>query len=989
MKSTYSLRALGLFVTATLLLCVAVQKAHAETIYALGGPNGFNSGNEISVLYSIDSTTGVATAIGSTGQKLRGLTISSTGRAYASRTRRDNPTVMGLWEVDLSTGAATFIGGTLGMSDMAFDASGTLYGMENRRDGGVNRRFYSIDVTTGVETFLAQSTIGSSGDLGGFAYSVPDDTFYWSPRYTLRTVDPVTAIDTFIANISGDGISWQVNLAASVTGELFVVDRKSFGELYTIDKATGQATRIGSTGVFVYSIATIPDDDFDDDGVLNQDDNCPRIANSDQVDGDGDGAGDVCDNCPTIFNPDQDETAACIAVYPADATCSEAGIELLSSEPVFGEVTVEQLTTFSPVSFSKADFSSAVDEIDTNLRITRGSNGGVFNQGSDSTSWAVGTCAAPTSPFYPSHSTMLRNHFRPVSTNLPGSNTCLRNNTTGIDYDVNWTSWSCCGQGGFAYTRTQVPAVSPVVTVPYTDSVLPEEIDISALAAGDYDLCVSATPQPPAEIDSITFEILNTCGESFRSPGTYELFLNGVSLGTHSAGEHCTCSAPLESFTTTDAGLLANWNATGTNVAGFELSGTNSFPYLAWIRLTVESGGASTTSCIWDQQASANGIPTPGGGNCDVLDLCQAGYAYNKSAPITGQTDAWGVGVTEKDCTAFTKTGEDRITINGPCNQPPVAMCQAVTVSADASCQAAADVNNGSYDPDGDPITLSYDPAGPYGLGGTSVTLTVEDSFGATDSCSATVTVVDDTPPATVLTVITPNPVAVNTDFTIDATVTDNCSTSATYTIDGGAPVVMTAGAGSAFSATVAGGIADATVATICVQGIDGSGNSSEDCTLLPVYDPEAGFVTGGGWIDSPAGAYRPDTSLTGKANFGFVSKYKKGTSIPTGQTQFQFKAGDLNFHSDSYQWLVVNQAGTNAQYKGTGMINGALAPTGDEYGFMLWARDGDNAEPTEADTFRMKIWYEDEGEVVVYDNGFDQAIGGGSIVIHTGGNVK
>jgi hypothetical protein len=35
-------------------------------------------------------------------------------------------------------------------------------------------------------------------------------------------------------------------------------------------------------------------------------------------------------------------------------------------------------------------------------------------------------------------------------------------------------------------------------------------------------------------------------------------------------------------------------------------------------------------------------------------------------------------------------------------------------------------------------------------------------------------------------------------------------------------------------------------------------------------------------------------------------------------------------------------------------------------------------------DTFRIRIWYEGASEVLVYDNGFDQEIGGGSIVIHT-----
>jgi hypothetical protein len=39
-----------------------------------------------------------------------------------------------------------------------------------------------------------------------------------------------------------------------------------------------------------------------------------------------------------------------------------------------------------------------------------------------------------------------------------------------------------------------------------------------------------------------------------------------------------------------------------------------------------------------------------------------------------------------------------------------------------------------------------------------------------------------------------------------------------------------------------------------------------------------------------------------GKGTFGFVSKYKKGATVPTGQTEFMFQAGDLNFHSSSYQ---------------------------------------------------------------------------------------
>ena len=171
-------------------------------------------------------------------------------------------------------------------------------------------------------------------------------------------------------------------------------------------------------------------------------------------------------------------------------------------------------------------------------------------------------------------------------------------------------------------------------------------------------------------------------------------------------------------------------------------------------------------------------------------------------------------------------------------------------------------------------------------------------------------------------------------------------------------------------------------VYTVCVSGADQAGNSGTTCVLLAVYDPSAGFVTGGGWIYSHPGAYVPDPQLEGKATFGFVSKYKKGATVPDGNTEFKFVAGNLNFSSTSYEWLVLNQGGTNAQFKGAGTINGSLDPNGNAYKFILWAGDGTGLNG--ADTFRIRIWYEEAGnEFVVYDNGTAQVIGGGSIVVH------
>ena len=77
-------------------------------------------------------------------------------------------------------------------------------------------------------------------------------------------------------------------------------------------------------------------------------------------------------------------------------------------------------------------------------------------------------------------------------------------------------------------------------------------------------------------------------------------------------------------------------------------------------------------------------------------------------------------------------------------NQPPVAQCNNVTVSTllNTCAAASASINNNSFDPENDPLTLTQSPVGPYPLGTTSVQLTVSDG---TDSnqCTGTVTVVD------------------------------------------------------------------------------------------------------------------------------------------------------------------------------------------------------------------------------------------------------
>ena len=273
-----------------------------------------------------------------------------------------------------------------------------------------------------------------------------------------------------------------------------------------------------------------------------------------------------------------------------------------------------------------------------------------------------------------------------------------------------------------------------------------------------------------------------------------------------------------------------------------------------------------------------------------------------------------------------------------------------------------------------------------------SVPVTISDNAG---DCSTPEVVLEAAvnPPPAIEEITAPiDPVQVGTDTDVRASFTD-ASTDDTHTAswdwgDGQNSIgTVTEENGSG---TVAGShtYAAAGVYTVTLTVTDDEGSVGQSVfQYIVVYDPGAGFVTGGGWIDSPAGAYAADPTLTGKASFGFVAKYKKGRTVPDGNTQFQFKAGGLAFHSTTYEWLVV--AGANAKFKGEGLIEGATGV----YGFMLTAVDGQINGGGGVDGFRIKVW-DTATDAIVYDNQMDMnddehdatALGGGSIVIHSGG---
>ena len=88
-------------------------------------------------------------------------------------------------------------------------------------------------------------------------------------------------------------------------------------------------------------------------------------------------------------------------------------------------------------------------------------------------------------------------------------------------------------------------------------------------------------------------------------------------------------------------------------------------------------------------------------------------------------------------------------------NEPPVARCQPLleaSVSGDCSVRKAfigSDVDDGSSDPEGGPLTFTLDPSGPYSIGLHNVSLTVVDEKGASDTCETTIIIRESAPLAT------------------------------------------------------------------------------------------------------------------------------------------------------------------------------------------------------------------------------------------------
>jgi hypothetical protein len=300
-----------------------------------------------------------------------------------------------------------------------------------------------------------------------------------------------------------------------------------------------------------------------------------------------------------------------------------------------------------------------------------------------------------------------------------------------------------------------------------------------------------------------------------------------------------------------------------------------------------------------------------------------------------------------------------------PGNDPPIVDAGPdVTVAEGGSIQLAGTVT----DPDDTPaVTWSYQlgPDTDAGMscqftngalpttsimcnddGTVTVTLSADDGHGAPSPVSdrATVHVTNVAPELTLTSPSAWQLYRVDTLVQVGGTFTDpggNDTHTCTVDWDDGQP--PTSALSADHSCGVSRTFTDAGMYTLHVGVADDDAGADAADVMVVVYDPTAGVAVGNGAFQSPTGAISTNPGASGLARFLFGSKYLfEDSTVPIG-TSLDFTFGrTFRFHSDAFEWLVINRDAKVA-IKGTGTLDGQSG-----YGFVLYG---------EAGKFRLVVW--------------------------------
>lgn len=261
----------------------------------------------------------------------RGVSIHKVGSDYYAYTASDsglqrwNVTNVALPVLDPTWTPAIF-----GPRNLTVDADGTVFAAD--AESGLVYRV-SADGLTSISTIVPNAAdVAVYGDkIYVIKRQSPTQPIVVLNKADLSSAGPDLVVPAFGA--TRGSISQFTSIDVSADGRLYVSEENYTGAVSggnagavtsyippvtSFNPAPGTITgRIYFDRVLVSS-ALPPPPDSDGDGIEDSLDNCPLVANPDQLDTDGDGQGDACDtdddndgvedsldNCPLVANPDQ------------------------------------------------------------------------------------------------------------------------------------------------------------------------------------------------------------------------------------------------------------------------------------------------------------------------------------------------------------------------------------------------------------------------------------------------------------------------------------------------------------------------------------------------------------------------------------------------------------------------------------------------------------------------------------------------------------
>jgi len=368
-------------------------------------------------------------------------------------------------------------------------------------------------------------------------------------------------------------------------------------------------------------------------------------------------------------------------------------------------------------------------------------NGGTLSGGGTITGAVVvndGTIAPGASPGQLTGSTTLVQNDGATQIEIAGSD------PAGYDRLAFGTSAALAGSLGVGFLDGFIPAIgdtfdlvsAPAVTGGYAPVQLPymnsSQRWLVDPAADAYRLIVEFNPPPAAMCHDTTLVAGLDCEADVTAAsidaGTTEPNGDPFTLmldppGPYAIGTH------LVNFIATDSLGAADTCVTTITV-------TNAAPVAAAHDTTL----TSNASCEADVAAA----------DLDAGTADPEGQTFSLALEPAGP---WAVGVhpvlfIATDACGMADTVQITITV---ANAPPVAAALDTTLTSDAACEAnltALDLDDGTFDPEGQGFSLALDPAGPWPLGANPVRFIATDACGAADTVQVTITVTNPPPVA-------------------------------------------------------------------------------------------------------------------------------------------------------------------------------------------------------------------------------------------------